>query len=149
MPRERSCRFENSKGKDMHKIVNIAFGSSVSSKLSTPKEISFSGHHFQVWAILETFAYIAWYSLHPASFILAVSIFYFKRCLCFFQVILPAGSLIFVIFCSFCSGLLGDNGPQKSEGRMTAIISAIEYKVFALFLTKNWLPEFVVARLRS
>lgn len=130
MPRERSCRFENSKGKDMHKIVNIAFGSSVSSKLSTPKEISFSGHHFQVWAILETFAYIAWHSLHPTSFILAVSTLLFLTLPVLHSTLaFRAGSLIFVIFCTFCSGLLGDNGPQKSEGRIAMIISVIEHKV--------------------
>ncbi len=82
----------------MHKIVNIAFGSSVSSKLSTPTEISFSGHHFQVWAILETFAYIAWHSLHPASFILAVSVFFLQRCLYFIQLLRSAQVRSFLSF---------------------------------------------------
>lgn len=40
-----------------------------------------------------------------------------------------AGSLVFVICCTFCSGLLGDNGPQKSEGRIAMIVIVIEHKV--------------------
>jgi hypothetical protein len=55
----------------MPKILGIAFGSSVPDK---PTEISFDGHQFHIWAVLEIIGYITWYSLHPVSFVFAVSV---------------------------------------------------------------------------
>jgi hypothetical protein len=55
----------------MPTILSMAFGSSVPDK---PTEISFDGHQFHIWAVLEIVGYIIWYFLHPASFVFAVSV---------------------------------------------------------------------------
>ena len=58
----------------MSKILSIAqLGSSAPAKST---EISFSGFQFHIWAILEIIAYSFWYSLHPVSFVFAVSLFF-------------------------------------------------------------------------
>ena len=109
------CRFEISKGRDMSKILNIAFlGKTVSAEKSQPREISFSGYQFHIWAVLEIIAYSAWYIFLPASFVLAVSLLF--NLPPFHLTPRITDSHVFDIFCNICFGLLGDNGPQKRKG---------------------------------
>ena len=85
--------------------------------------LSSVGH---TWNIrVHRMAFSSSYVLHPCSeYLLFLTLPLLHSTLAF-----RAGSLFFVIFCTFCSGLLGDNGPQKSEGRIAMIISVIEHKV--------------------
>jgi hypothetical protein len=57
----------------MSKILSIAFGSPVPAKQAISTDIHFSGYQFQIWAVIEMIACSAWYLLHRASFVFAVS----------------------------------------------------------------------------
>jgi hypothetical protein len=115
----------------MPKILSIAFGSSVS---AVPAEISFSGHEFHLWAILEMIAYVVWYWLYPASFILAVS-------LCFTAVLSKsynASIARFACSCRFPHSLCLFIGRQWAAKRKRRIKKHIKF-----LLKRILLPLFV------